>query len=153
TPETSDSLEGRFAFKAAATVTAAPEAPPVASRPVTAPPATPPPSVTPPAPAGPPADEVAWSIVKDTRQTEELRRFVEQYPASGRRPAAEARLNARQQTAMAVPAHPPEPQRTWAASCSGVTAAAPGPRAATPLAAAEECSLRHANTFRECAGC
>jgi formylglycine-generating enzyme required for sulfatase activity len=142
TPETSDSLEGRFAFKAATAVTIPPEAPP---------PVTPPPPVT--TPAGPPADEVAWSIVKDTRQADELRRFIEQFPASGRRHDAEARLKALQQTAMTAPAHPPEPQRTWTASCSGVTAATPGPRAAAPLAAAEECGLRHGSTFRECAGC
>jgi formylglycine-generating enzyme required for sulfatase activity len=156
TPETSDSLEGRFAFKAAA-VTAAPEPPPVTPSPVTATPATAlpvtPPPVTPQAPAGPLPDEVAWSIVKDTRQVEELRRFIEQYPASGRRHDAEARLGALQQTAMTVPAHPAEPQGPRAASCSSAAAATPGPRAAAPLTAAEECSLRHGSTFRECAGC
>jgi formylglycine-generating enzyme required for sulfatase activity len=156
TPETSDSLEGRFAFNAATPepriVTPPPVTPPLVTPPLVTPPLVTPPPVTSP-PVTPP-DEVAWSIVKDTPQADELRRFIEQYPASTRRHDAETRLAALQQNGdQAKPPRQAEPAPPWAASCSGVTAVSIGPRAAAPLTAAEECSLRHGNSFRECAGC
>jgi formylglycine-generating enzyme required for sulfatase activity len=153
TPETSDSLEGRFAFNAApAAVATAPEAPP--SAPVT-PAVKPPPQVAPAPPAGPPPDEVAWSIVKDAREPEELRRFVRQYPASARRAEAEARLKALEQTnvAMTAPVRPLDTALPAPGPCGGVTLASLRSRAAAPLSAGEECSLHPRNSFRECAGC
>jgi formylglycine-generating enzyme required for sulfatase activity len=121
TPETSDSLEGRFTFNAAA-----PEAPP---------------TVKPPPPAGPPPDEVAWSIVKDTREAEELRRFIQQYPAGARRADAEARLKTLEQT-----------NAVMTAPCGVATASLPS-RTAASLSPAEECGLHPKDSFRECAGC
>jgi hypothetical protein len=56
----------------------------------------------PPLPAGPAADEVAWSFLKDTNDAGKLRRFIAQYPASPLRREAEARLKALKQTAVAV---------------------------------------------------
>src|SRR5581483_4976189 len=60
-----------------------PPPPPV---PRAAPPELPPP---PPAPA---ADEIAWDFLKDSRDAALLRQFVERFPTSSRRAAAEARL-------------------------------------------------------------
>jgi cell division septation protein DedD len=61
-------------------------------------------------PAGPAADEVAWIILKDTGNAEQLRRFIAQYPASPRRREAEQRINALEQTNVAVtlPTRPAE---------------------------------------------
>jgi hypothetical protein len=47
-------------------------------------------TATPPVPApGPGADEVAWSFVKDSKDIEQLRRFLRQFPASARKAEAE----------------------------------------------------------------
>jgi hypothetical protein len=73
TPETSDSLDGRFAFKAA----------------VAAPP---------PLPAGPAADDVTWRYLRDTRDPDLLRRFIAEFPASLQRREAEERIRALEQT-------------------------------------------------------
>ncbi|MBI3435040.1 MAG: caspase family protein [Proteobacteria bacterium] len=40
----------------------------------------------------PAADEITWGFLKDTKDAEQLRRFVEQFPLSARRAAAVARL-------------------------------------------------------------
>jgi hypothetical protein len=73
-------------------------------------------AATPP-PASPPPDEVAWSILKETGNADQLRRFLLQYPASTRRREAEERLKAVEQTNVAVtaPVHPAEPLRPAAA--------------------------------------
>jgi uncharacterized caspase-like protein len=76
TPETSDSLDGRFAFTTAVAVTARP--------------------------AGPAADEVTWRYVKDTRDPELLRRFIADFPASPRRREAEERVKMLEQTNVTV---------------------------------------------------
>lgn len=55
-------------------------------------------------PAGPPLDEVVWNLVKDSKDAEELRRFVQQFPQSSRRADAEQRV-----AALAVPPSPPKP--------------------------------------------
>jgi hypothetical protein len=81
TPETSDSLDGRFMFRTAAAATEAP-------RPA----------------AGPAADDVAWRYLKDTRDPELLRRFIAEFPASPRRREAEERIKALGQTNVAVTA-------------------------------------------------
>jgi uncharacterized caspase-like protein len=44
-----------------------------------------------PAPSGPAADELAWDLVKDTKDPAMLRRFVEQFPQSSKRSEAENR--------------------------------------------------------------
>jgi hypothetical protein len=87
-------------------------------------PAEPPPephkkTVAPPTPPGPMAapDEVAWSLVKDTKDPAVLRRFVEQFPKSGKRNEAEHRA-----TALAATAAP-----------------APGPPARTPTGSKSKC--------------
>lgn len=41
---------------------------------------------------GPAADEITWSLLKDTKDIEQLRRFLQQYPASARRTEVEARI-------------------------------------------------------------
>jgi formylglycine-generating enzyme required for sulfatase activity len=140
TPETSDSLEGRFAFNAT---------------PAAAPSVKPAPQTVPSPPTGPPPDEVAWAIVKDTREAEELRRFIKQYPASARRADAETRIKALEppNVAMTLPVRPPDTARPAPGPCGGLTAASLPSRAAAPLSAAEECSLHPKDSFRECAGC
>jgi hypothetical protein len=58
------------------------------------------------------ADEAAWSFVKDTRDAEQLRRFIAQYPASPRRREVEERLKALEQNvAMTSPARPGDSQQ------------------------------------------
>jgi hypothetical protein len=93
TPETSDSLDGRFAFKKAETMVMVPSALPAAPPPV------------PPLPAVPAADEVAWSYLKDIGNAQQLHRFIAQFPASPRRKEAEERIKMLEQ-ANVVPAPP-----------------------------------------------
>jgi hypothetical protein len=45
-----------------------------------------------PQPAGPGPDEIAWDFVKDTRDSGQLRRFIEQFPKSARRHEATEKL-------------------------------------------------------------
>jgi hypothetical protein len=52
------------------------------------------------APTAPPAaDEIAWSLIQDTSDLGPLRRFVEQFPTSPRRPDADARMAALERAA------------------------------------------------------
>jgi hypothetical protein len=55
-----------------------------------------------PQPPGPAADEAAWSILKDTKDVEQLRRFVAEFPGSPRRQQAEKLLKALEQMNVAV---------------------------------------------------
>jgi formylglycine-generating enzyme required for sulfatase activity len=105
-------------------------------------------------PAGTAADEVAWSFLKDTRDPEQLRRFIAQYPASARRGEAGARLSALEQTNAAVTA-PVRPADSIPAGspCSGATTVSLASRRAVALTAAEECSLKQKDAFRECENC
>jgi hypothetical protein len=48
----------------------------------------------PPAPPGPSSEELAWSLVKDSKDPEQLRRFVGQFPDSPHRPEAAQRMAA-----------------------------------------------------------
>ena len=58
-------------------------------------------------PVGPAADEMTWSIVKETGNAEQLRRFIAQFPASRWRHEAEERIRAVEQTNVAaLPARP-----------------------------------------------
>jgi hypothetical protein len=65
-----------------------------------------------PQPMGPAADETAWSIIKDTRDPQQLTSFIRQFPASPLRAEAERRLAALEHAAVAPPpvvAPPPGP--------------------------------------------
>lgn len=68
--------------------------------PAPAEPVAPPPPVAPP---GLPPDELAWSLIKDTKDPALLRRFVEQFPESNRRQEAD-RLGKQLATSAARPA-------------------------------------------------
>src|SRR5262249_41604547 len=106
---------------------------------------------TAPAPAG---EEIAWGFVKDTKDADQLRRFIEQFPASARRSEAAARLFALEQakvTAVAPPVVPATPP-----------AAAPQPAVGvfptttlkvTPLSPERERALKPKDTFKECDAC
>jgi hypothetical protein len=61
----------------------------------------------PPEPTGPPADEATWSLIKDTKDLALLRRFIEQFPDSKRRPEAEQQ--AAKLAATPKSADPPSP--------------------------------------------
>ncbi len=54
----------------------------------------PPSTVAQPAPSGPPADEVAWRLLRDTKDAMQLQRFIDQFPSSARRRDAAERLAA-----------------------------------------------------------
>jgi len=58
-------------------------------------------------PAGPPPDQIAWGLVKDSNDTDELQRFIAQFPNSAQRTAAEQRI-ASLTTAKAAAAAPPD---------------------------------------------
>jgi hypothetical protein len=52
------------------------------------------PPTSPAPPPGPSPDEITWNLVKDSKDTDQLRRFVEQFPNSPRRADAERRVAA-----------------------------------------------------------
>ena len=110
------------------------------------------------APAGPAADEVAWSFVKDSRDADLVRRFIAQYPASPRRAEAVRRLAELErapqsgiQTAAVVP--PVAPAVPPADPCAGVVTVSFSSRCAAPLTAAQERGLKPKDSFRECENC
>jgi WD40 repeat protein/uncharacterized caspase-like protein len=88
-----------------------------------------PPAATP----GPAADELTWSFLKDTKDLDQLRRFIEQYPNSARRGEAAARIRTLEQqpSVAAVPPPPASPPPAVAA-----------PPAAAPLRAGSPMFLR-----------
>jgi formylglycine-generating enzyme required for sulfatase activity/uncharacterized caspase-like protein len=111
-----------------------------------------------PQPAGPAADEAAWSILKDTKDVEQLRRFIAQFPGSPQRRAAEERLRTLEQpaaglqtAAVAPPVthNPPSPP----AKDQLALAIDPHRSGAAPLSAAQERGLKATDTFRECENC
>jgi formylglycine-generating enzyme required for sulfatase activity len=107
-----------------------------------------------PSPAGPAADEVAWSFLKDSGTAEQLQRFIAEYPASPRRGEAEERLKALEpNVAVIVPVGPAEVAKPTGNPCGGVTTVSLGSRKAAPLSMAEECSLKPKDSFRECEDC
>jgi formylglycine-generating enzyme required for sulfatase activity len=104
---------------------------------------------------GPAADEVAWSILKDTKDSDQLRRFITQFPGSRWRHDAEERLKALEQinVVMTVPVRPPK-ETPASNPCTGATTVSlMSRRAAAPLSAVEECSLNPKDSFRECKNC
>ena len=62
---------------------------------------------------GPSPEDIAWNMVKDTKDADQLRRFIEQFPASARRAEVEQRVAA----LAALPPHaaqpPPSPPVDW----------------------------------------
>jgi hypothetical protein len=48
----------------------------------------------PPPPTGPSAEDVSWALIKDSKDPDQFRLFLVQFPQSGRRPEAEARVAA-----------------------------------------------------------
>ena len=53
-------------------------------------------------PAPPPPEQIAWDLVKDSKDPDQLRRFVEQFPNSAQRPDAEQRISALSASAQKV---------------------------------------------------
>src|SRR5262249_45030388 len=104
-------------------------------------------------PMGPAPDEATWSFVKDTKDPDQLRRFIEQFPASARRSEAAARLFVLEQAkvaAVAPPLAPALPPTAAPKPAVGVFPTAPG---VTPLSAERERALKPKDTFKECGAC
>jgi len=74
---------------------------------------------------GPSADELTWSLIKDTKDSGLLRRFIEQFPKSQWRPEAEQRASAL--TAAAAPTEPPSQPKKKAEPSPPPAAAAAAP--------------------------
>jgi formylglycine-generating enzyme required for sulfatase activity len=101
-------------------------------------------------PAGPAADEIAWNIVKDTKDPDQLRSFIAQYPLSPRRREAEMRLRTMEQVAVVAP--PVTPAVPTNGPCSGAVTVSSAARC-SPLTAAQERGLKPKDSFRECENC
>jgi hypothetical protein len=125
-PEISISFYDSYILVPAAIVPAAPPAvsPPPAPPPAAPPLAAPPPITSAPEakpqspggappPAGPSAEEIAWGLLKDTKDADQLRRFIQQFPRSPQRAEAEQRVTALdlQAAQPAKPAPMPELER------------------------------------------
>jgi hypothetical protein len=86
-------------------------------------------AAAPPAPpSGPAADEIAWSFLKDSKDSAQLQRFLDRFPTSARRPEAAARIAAlRDEAARAsLPANnAPAPAKPNAGSQQAALTAAP----------------------------
>jgi hypothetical protein len=65
---------------------------------------------SPPAASGPSLEGVAWNLVRDSRDAEQLRRFLQQFPQSTRRGEAEQRMAALGAEAAQLTRPPPTPQ-------------------------------------------
>jgi formylglycine-generating enzyme required for sulfatase activity len=91
------------------------------------------------------AEEIAWDVVKDTREVDALRRFVARFPRGNRTGDAETRIAALEQDAAAA-------QRAQAARPSAIT---PGrmPIPVKLLSPANEASLKPSDAFKECETC
>jgi hypothetical protein len=61
------------------------------------------------APTGPSLDEIAWTFVQDSKDPNQLRRFIEQFPDSTRRPDAERRIVTLEEAATAKEVERPVP--------------------------------------------
>jgi len=93
----------------------------------------------------PSAEEVAWDVVKDTREIDALRRFVARFPRGIRTADAETRIAALEQDAAAL-------QRAQAARPSAITPARM-PIPVKLLSPADETSLKPSDAFKECETC
>ena len=94
--------------KASSLAAAIPKEPAV--EPKKAEPKPPPPPAPPASPATPP-DEVAWSLIKDTKDPALLRRFAEQFPKSSKRAEAEKRAASLAVAPTPAPAPPQAPKK------------------------------------------
>jgi uncharacterized caspase-like protein len=67
----------------------------------------------PSSPAPPPSDEIAWSLIKDTKDAGQLRRFIQKFPGSAHRTEAEAGVAALEAPPVVEPVPEPSfpPQR------------------------------------------
>jgi uncharacterized caspase-like protein len=74
-------------------------------------------ALPPPPPPGPKPDELAWALIKDTKDVSALQRFSQQFPASQRRPEAEKRVAALNTAAAVIAAE--EAARLSAAQKAG----------------------------------
>jgi hypothetical protein len=73
--------------------------------------------------AGPAEDEVAWTLLKDAGNADQLRLFIAQYPASPRRREAEERLKTLESNvAVPLPIRPAESTNREAATCKAQAA-------------------------------
>ncbi len=107
----------------------------------------------PPAAAVPTADEIFWLTIKDSGVAALFEEFLKKYPASPHVEEARARLEELKKSQMAVVAPPTVPAAP-AGPCGGAGAITVSlARASSPLSAAEECSLKPKDTFKECASC
>jgi formylglycine-generating enzyme required for sulfatase activity len=91
------------------------------------------------------AEEIAWDVVKDTREIDALRRFVARFPRGIRTADAETRIAVLEQDAAAA-------QPAQAARPSAITPA----RMPVPvklLSPADETSLKPSDAFKECETC
>ena len=104
-----------------------------------------------PATAGPAPDETMWNFVKDTKDPDQLRRFIEQFPASARRNEAAARLFALEQAKVAVVAPPVAPATPPAAAPQPAVGVFPS--GVTPLSPERERALKPKDSFKECNEC
>jgi len=86
-----------------------------------------------PALAPPAADELTWSLIKDTADVETLRRFIRQFPGSRRRAEAEQRI----EMLADLPAEGPRPAPPATAASPSVAPAEPAARPAAPKPAAQ----------------
>jgi formylglycine-generating enzyme required for sulfatase activity len=131
----------------------------------------------PPAPASsvaaPAADEIFWLTIKESSIAALFDEFVKQFPASPHVNEARARLDELKKNQVAVvvpPVRPPAPPGdispkpavvapptalvTPPSSCGSAAAVTVSlSRAAVPLSAGEECSLKPKDTFKECDAC
>jgi formylglycine-generating enzyme required for sulfatase activity len=109
---------------------------------------------SPPIPAGPSEAERTWGYVKDTASPDVLEDFIRTFPATIYAKLAREKLEqlkAKAQVAVvAPPTVPAAPAGPCGVSASTVSLSS---RSAAPLSAAEECSLKPRDTFKECVNC
>jgi uncharacterized caspase-like protein len=107
----------------------------------------------PPAPAAQAADEIAWNALSTTTDAAALRRFVAEYPASGHRPEAIARIAALESQGTApdsAAAEIPRPVPAAPKALPGVLPPSPPP-VAEPRPAYQEALIGRWNVVAKCA--
>jgi hypothetical protein len=107
-----------------------------------------------PPPAGPQADEIAWSLIEGTSDPKQLSAFVERFPRSALRPKAEAKLNelSRQRSAVLAPAPVPTSPAAIEAirSCDRLASAATDPDRPADVKGVETESIDGPAAIRAC---
>jgi formylglycine-generating enzyme required for sulfatase activity len=108
----------------------------------------------PPATVGPGEAERTWGYVQNTTSQEVLEDFIHRYPDTIYAKLAREKLEQlKANTKVAVVAPPIAPPMRAGPCGGGATPASLSSRSAAPLSAAEECSLKPENTFKECENC